>query len=402
MSVKTRAIVLLSLCQVAVLGLWFSATAVVPSLAQEFDLDTTGKSLLTSAVQIGFVVGTLGSAFLGLADRLDPRRFFMTSAVIAALANLAILWVDASSPAIVVLRFVTGACMAGVYPVGMKIASSWARGDLGLMVGILVGAVTLGSATPHLFNAFGGIDWRFTIATASAVALAAALLINLVGLGPNMRPAPPFDPAAAFHGFRDRALRYANFGYLGHMWELYAMWAWIGLFLDASFRLDPGGDGASFWARIATFFCMGVGGAIGSAWGGRIADRIGRTRQTIAAMAISGACAIAVGFLFGGPWPLVVAVCFLWGATIIADSAQFSSSIAELSPPERLGTMLTIQTSAGFLLTLITIHAMPYAIEAVGWTYAFSLLALGPAFGIYAMARLRTLPEAEKLAGGRR
>ncbi len=398
---KWLALALLCACQVLAMTLWFSASAVLPSLQLEYQLDSFQSSLFTSSVQIGFVAGTLISALLGLADRLNPRRFFMAACLVAAGANGLTLTLDAATAAVPLLRFVTGMCMAGIYPVGMKMAASWAKRDMGLMVGLLVGALTLGSASPHLINAFGGVDWRFTIAIASGCAVAAGLLINLVRIGPNQSKAPPFDPSLALGAWTTRSVRYANLGYFGHMWELCAMWAWVAVFLEASFTTTMSAEPASYFARLATFATLGSG-AIGCLLAGLIADRWGRTTVTMAAMAVSGTCCLAAGFLYGAnPW-LLTAFCVVWGIAIVADSAQFSASIAELSDPGIVGTMLTVQTSVGFLLTMVTIHLIPYLVDAFSWRYAFAFLAIGPALGILAMGRLRGMNEALRLANGNR
>lgn len=398
---KRRSIITLAVAQMLALSLWFSGTAVVPALRAAAGLDDVQAAAFTSAVQIGFVAGTLASAVLGLADRFDPRRFFIASALTAGGANAALLLADPGGAAVLALRFATGVCMAGIYPVGMKIAATWARGDLGLLIGLLVGALAVGSASPHLIGAFGGVDWRSTIALTSLLAGLSALVMGTVSIGPNSGTPRRFAFATAWRVWSVPSLRLVNLGYLGHMWELYALWAWVAVFLQASFERSLPPADAVFWAKCATFAVIAVGG-IGCVLAGLAADRVGRTAVTAGALAISGSCALLAGATFGAAPALTVALCLVWGASAVADSAQFSAAAAELSEPQQVGTVLTAQTCGGFILTLVSIHLLPELAGAVGWTYAPAVLALGPALGIWAMLRLRRRPEARRLAGGRR
>ena len=400
---KWPSIALLTVCIVLSLALWFSATAIVPALRREIEISDTLAALFTSVVSVGFVCGTLVSAIFGLADRIPPRRFFMLSAFVAALANGMILLVEPDSSLVVVLRFITGACMAGIYPVGMKMASSWAVRDMGLLIGLVGGGITLGKSLPYLLNVIGEVDWRFTLLAASGLSILSGLLVNFVALGPALGRTPPFDVRVVLRAWANKPLRLANLGYFGHMWELFALWGWVGAFLSASLAqsADAAPNSSAVFSNLATFAVIGAG-AIGCLAGGLIADRFGRTTLTIGALAISGSCAASVGFMFGGPIWILTLVCLVWGLTVVADSPQFSSCVIELSPPEHVGTMLTIQTCVGFLLTFVTIHIVPPLVEAVGWRYAFAPLALGPLVGILAMIRLRASPDAYKLAGGKR
>jgi MFS family permease len=396
---KWSFLILLSLAELLAMGAWFSASAVVPALTTAWTLDESGRAWLTMSVQIGFVAGSFGSALLNLADRLPTRRLFAVSAFLAATSTLLIPAVSNGIGPALVLRFFTGFFLAGVYPVGMKIMATWTKADRGLGIGLLVGALTLGSASPHLLNALGGMqDWRYVLYLSGGLSALGGFLALFIQEGPYRSAAPRFNWKYAVEVFRIRELRLANFGYLGHMWELFAMWSWIAVFLISSFQLS---GVSSTWASLAAFAAVGAGG-LGSLLAGKLADRMGRTTITIWSMGISGACCLLVGFLYGGSPILLTGLCLVWGFAIVADSAQFSAAVSELAEKEYIGTALTLQTSLGFLLTLVTIRLVPTLESWLGWERAFLFLALGPLAGIWAMAALRGSQDAVKLAGGRK
>ncbi len=399
---RSLSIFLIVVCQIAAMALWFSASAAVPSLLESGQLSTDAAAALTSAVQIGFVVGTLASAASGLADRFDSRVLFSAAALLGALFNGALLLSGFDHPAAPLLRFATGVCMAGVYPVGMKLAAGWSTGNMGLLMGALVGAVTLGSAMPHLFYAFVSIGWEMPVALASGCAIAAAAAIHLVALGPKHAKSIAFHWTDLKALLRNKPILLAQGGYLGHMWELYAMWAWLGSFLvwalpASGLEIKLGHATIS----LVTFLVMAAG-AIGCLLAGLLADRIGRTFTTIGALLLSGSCALLIGFSVDAGPVVVIVIAAIWGMTVVADSAQFSAAMAELAEPRLIGTVLTLQTSLGFLLTAGSIWLIGHMADAVGWRYAFIVLAIGPLLGALSMMMLRRQPEAFKMAGGRR
>lgn len=398
---RWRALVVVAVGELLVMTLWFSATAAAPELAARWGLTPAESAMLTTSVQLGFVVGALVSSAFTLSDVLRPRHLIAASALLGALVTVAIAAFVTSAWPVIALRFVTGVALAGVYPPGMKLLAGWFRSGRGLAIGILVGALAVGSAMPHLIRAVGGIDEPRTVLYGAALlAVCGGLLVLLVEPGPYQSPAAPFDPHAVGRILRDRPTLLANLGYFGHMWELYAVWTWIPAYLLAS----TAANGAAVSPRtlaVLAFATIAVGGP--GAWlAGFAADRVGRTTVTSASMLVSAAACLAAGPLFGAAVPVVAAFCLLWGFAVVADSAQFSACVTELADSSYVGTALTLQTAVGFLLTIASIQLVPVVAGALGWRWAFAPLAVGPALGTLAMLRLRVRPEASLLAGGRR
>ncbi|AIG75205.1 transport protein [Amycolatopsis japonica] len=379
-----RQLALTSAAQILAMGLWFSASSVVPALRGEWALSTQGTVLLTASVQVGFAAGALVSAVANLADRLRPERLLAASAATGALLTLLFPLCGNQFWLAVLLRFGTGMALAGVYPVGMKIVVSWFPNSRGLALGVLLAALALGSASPHLLA--GNLPgWRTVLVVASLLALgAAALAVLFVRVGPAARRSPPWEPRYLLTMARDRRQRLIAFGYFGHMWELYAFWTWIPAYAAAASKTSPG------TVSLLAFTVIGVGGAIGCLLGGALSDRFGRIDVALAALAVSGTCCLVSALVFGGHPAMLGTLLFVWGIAAIADSGQFSAALSEAADARYVGTALTAQTAIGFLLSALTIQGLPVLADAVGWRAAAPVLAVGPLLGVIAMARLRS------------
>lgn len=396
-------------------SLWFAGTLAIPALREVWQANLATASWLTMAVQLGFVVGALAAAVFNLPDVFSASKVFAVSSVAAAVANALFVWVAAEHIfAALALRFLVGVFMAGVYPVGMKILAGWFRDGRGTALGVLVGALAFGNAIPYAIHGVGTLDWQVAGLVCSGFALVAAGLVVLgVKDGPYTTPAPPVDFHQVGEVFRNRRLRLANFGYFGHMWELYSMWGWMALLLTAS----AGHHGSVI--GVGVFFVI-ASGTIGSVWAGRVADRgnyhkgeeeitaenaedieqgieerrvVRRSRVTIVAMAVSAACCLLVPLVFGN-FRVLLALSLVWGVAVVADSAQFSTIVSEVADRRYVGTALTLQTAIGFLLTVVSIRIIGAIGEQYGWQWAAAAMSIGPLLGIWAMWRLQANPAA--------
>ena len=393
---RWRALALVSLAVLLGMSVWFTASAVAPELESRWDLSSNQVAWLTTLVQLGFVAGTLLAAVMNLADVVPSRIYFSISAVLAAAVNALLVGVSGYESALI-LRFLTGFFLAGVYPPAMKMMATWFRSARGLAIGTVVGALTVGKATPYLLKLLGGAPVSAVIWGASAGAALGGLLVAVAYReGPHPFRRAPFSWSLVAEVVRHRPTRLATYGYLGHMWELYAMWTWVPAFLAASAAKRAAGamgatgmDAAAVTTHsvdLAAFFAIAVGG-VGCVWGGWMADRIGRGRFVKLAMAVSGLCSLAVGAFFGQSFWVLLPLVLVWGLFVVADSAQFSAMVTEVAPQQGVGTALTLQTSVGFLLTMVTIQGVPVLQESFGWSLAFPVLALGPILGIAAIRR---------------
>ena len=390
---QQRQLRILAVALVLAMSTWFSTAAVLGQLREAWDLSRTAGAWLTIMVQIGFVVGAGISSVTNLADRIPPRRLLLFGTVGAALANLAVV-VGNSYGAALPARFMTGVFLAAVYPPSLKAMSSWYRTGRGFALGVMIGALTLGSALPHLITALGGLDWTITLIAASVLTVIGGLIAELVADdGPYVTKASVFNPSQLRAIASNPRFALASAGYFGHMWELYAMWAWIAVFYGDVFRGrvdDP--SSATQLASLMAFSVIGIG-AIGSAYAGKLSDRSSRVDAAAIALRWSAALSMVVGFLVDAPLPIVIGAGLVWGFWVVADSAQFSTIVTEVTDPDYIGTALTVQLAAGFILTVFTIFLVPIIRDGYGWGWAFVLVAPGPALGGWAMRKLRSLPE---------
>ncbi len=399
---KWFVLIIMSISELMVMSLWFSASVVASDLAPLWGIHGLGTLIITMMVQFGFVVGSLISASIGLADRVNPRFLFSISAFSSGAFNLLFVLMYQHFMVEIILMFLTGIMMAGIYPVSVMIVSSWFPSRRGLALGIVIAGLTLGSSLPHIILDLPFIKiWESLMEFSSLLSFLGGLSVYLfLHNDKNMVKSNRFKWNMIGKIIKTRSVMLANFGYFGHTWELYAMWTWIPLFLFSSFSLYYSGNHLLIITGIISFVVIGVSGLIGSIAGGIISDRIGRTFSTSIYMGISGSCAILIGFVYGYLPYIVIIIAIIWGITVIADSAQFSTAVTELSDEKIRGSALTFQMAIGFLITVGSIFLIDELKNIIGWHWAFSFLAIGPVLGIISMTKLRFMDESRKMCHG--
>ena len=387
MAVARRILPVIVLSQFAGTSLWFAVNAVMPDMQQAWGLPAAAVGPLTSAVQLGFVAGTLVFALLMVADRFAPTAVFLVCSLFGAAANAAMLLTDGRLAALLVLRFAVGFLLAGIYPVGMKIAAMWYRERLGAVLGVLIGALVLGTALPHGLRALAGsgavgnVPWQAVVLTVSALAALGGLATFL--LVPHRAPAAGaarITPRALGLIWSDRKLRASVFGYFGHMWELYAFIVLVPLMVATRLGSGAAVSAASFWAIAA--------GSVGCVGGGLAARHFGSARVAQVQLATSGACCLAAPLLLAAPLPLFFGWLLLWGATVAGDSPQFSTLTAKNAPAAVVGSVLTFTNCIGFAISVVSIQLFVAAAQAWPLAQVLPWLAVGPAIGLWMMRSL--------------